>query len=155
MMFPAHLAMGYLIGAYSRYPIPYLVAGSALPDLVDRPLYWLGLTPLPHTVGHSLVVAVPASVVLVYLFDQRGSAFAIGWLGHIATDILNILTTQGPAIAPFYGLYPISRPAGEDIFTAITIELPVTDITHTLHPGMLVAELVLVGWALLLFYRRR
>lgn len=154
LMFPSHVAMGYLIGVLSRYPIAYLVLGSALPDLIDRPLYWLGLTPLPHTIGHSLFVAVPVSLVAIYLLGDRGIAFAIGWLVHLATDVLNVLTTQGPARAPYYVLYPLERPTGQLDLWTYTIALPVTDITHTVHPGLFTLELVILGAATALVLRR-
>ena len=155
MMFPTHVAMGYLIGVYSRYPALYLVAGSALPDLLDRPLYWLDLMPLAHTVGHSLLVALPVGALLVYRFGERGLAFTIGWVAHIATDVLNILVTQGPSIAPFYALYPLSRPEGADIFPTITIGVPLVGITHTTSPVLFVAELGILVWALVAAYRHQ
>lgn len=155
LMFPTHLAVGYLIGGYTRYPILPVVAGSTMPDLVDRPLYWIGLTPLPHTFAHSLFVAVPVSLVLIWRFGLPGLGFAIGWLIHIFTDVLNVLTTQGPDIAPYYALFPLSRPENGEMFVTVTISLPVTDITHTVNPVIIAIELVLIAWAMVVLGRRR
>ena len=154
LMFPTHVAMGYLIGVYSRLPVVYLVVGSALPDLLDRPLYYLGVTPLPHTVGHSLFVAVPVCALAVYFWGDRGVALAVGWLAHLLTDALNVLTTQGPAMAPYYVLYPLERPDTRRDLWTVTIELPVTDVTHTVTPVVLGAETVLLAAAGWVCYRR-
>ncbi len=155
LMFPTHLAIGYLLGIYSRYPIAYLVLGSALPDLVDRPLYWLGLMPFTHTVGHSIAVAVPVCVVAIAFFGQRGVALAIGWLAHIATDVLNVVTSQGLSMAPYYVLYVAPPPDEPVVDTAMTIVLPVTDITHTAHPIVLLVEFVILCWAVAVVARDR
>ncbi|MDG5760143.1 hydrolase [Natronococcus sp. A-GB1] len=149
LTFPTHLAMGYLLGVYSRFPVAYLVVGSALPDLVDRPLYWLGLTPFTHTVAHSIAVAVPASLVLTRLFGRRGAALSLGWLLHIGTDFLNVATTQGLSTTPYYVFF-LGPPSDErEAFETVTIVLPVTDVTHTLHPVVLALEVAVLGWAVL------
>lgn len=155
LTFPTHLAMGYLLGVYTRFPVAYLVVGSALPDLVDRPLYWLGLTPFSHTVAHSIAVAVPAGFVLTRLFGRRGAALALGWLVHVGTDFLNVATTRGLSATPYYVLYAGPPPHEQAAFASVTIVLPVTDVTHTLHPIVLVLEVVVLGWAVGAILRER
>ncbi|WP_049928645.1 hydrolase [Halopiger goleimassiliensis] len=155
LMLPTHLAVGYLGGVYSRFPVTALVIGSALPDVVGRPLYWAGLTPAPHTVAHSLAVAIPVSLALIALAGRRGVALAIGWLVHIVTDAVNVLTTQGLALVPDYVLWlrPDPEPTMPDV--AVTLELPLSDVGHTLHPVMLVVEFVVLCWALTIVGRRQ
>ena len=154
LLVPTHLAMGYLIGIYSRFPIPALVVGSALPDLVDRPLYWLGLTPAPHTIGHSLAVAIPICLLLLAVGSRQAIAVAIGWLLHVATDALNVLTTRGIEAVPAYVLRLGPVPEYPVTDAAVTITLPLTAVTHTLHPAVLVAELAVLGWAGVVLGRR-
>ncbi len=155
LMFPTHAAVGYLLGTYSRFPVAYLVAGSVLPDVVDRPLYWLGVTPFSHTVAHSLVVAVPVCVLLSTLFGRRGLAVSIGWLFHLLTDFLNVLTSQGLSATPYYVLYLSATPAETTSEVGLTVGLPATDLTHTLHPAVLAAELAVLAWATVVFVRNR
>ncbi len=155
LTFPTHLAIGYLLGVYSWFPVAYLVLGSALPDLVDRPLYWLGLTPFTHTVAHSVAVAVPASLALTQLFGRRGAALSLGWLVHIGTDFLNVATTQGLSATPYYVLFLGPPPDEREAFETVTIVLPVTDVTHTLHPVVLALELTVLGWAVVTILRER
>ena len=154
LLFPTHLAMGYLVGAYSRFPIAYLVIGAALPDVVDRPLFWLGLTPFTHTVVHSVAIALPVCVGVSYLYGRPGVAFSIGWLLHLAADFLNVVTTQGLAMAPYYVLYLTPPPAETYVYPTVTISLPFSDITHVAHPGIVLFELVIIGWALGVVLRR-
>ena len=153
LMFPTHLATGYLLSVYGKLPIAYVVLGSALPDLVDRPLYWLGLTPYTHAVTHSIAVAVPACLVAIAVFGHRGAALAVGWLVHVGTDFLNVLLTQGLSQTPYFVLYaaPPSDPA--PVFTTVTIPLPATDAAHTLHPFVLLVEGAIVYWTLVLLRR--
>ncbi|MFU8866876.1 hydrolase [Natronococcus sp.] len=155
LTFPTHLAVGYLLGVYSRFPVAYLVVGSVLPDLVDRPLYWLGLTPFTHTVAHSIAVAVPAGLVLIRLFGRRGAALSLGWLVHIGTDFLNVTTTQGLAATPYYVLYLGPPPDEREAFETVTIVLPATDVTHTLHPVVLALEVAVLSWAVAAILRER
>lgn len=153
MMFQTHVAVGYLLGAVGRLPMVAAVAGSAMPDLLDRPLCWVGPTSDEHTVGHSLLVAVPGSVVSVLLFGPRGVAFAVGWLVHIAGDILNVATGEGPRVAPSYVLYPLTREGSGDRFLRVSLPVPGIDATHTLNPAMLALELALTCWALVVCAR--
>ena len=59
MLFPTHLAAAALAGRWVRLSPVWLAVGAALPDLVDKPLGTLGVTELFHSVGHSLLFAVP------------------------------------------------------------------------------------------------
>lgn len=96
-----HLAVGYL--CYAGYvrrsdgTTPSegatLVAlfGAALPDLLDKPPWLLGLT-VGRTVGHSLLFAVPVVLASWLLARSRGRptlgvAFAVGVASHLATDV--------------------------------------------------------------------
>jgi vacuolar-type H+-ATPase subunit I/STV1 len=102
MLPPVHLAVGYLCyAAYARwrYDRPpadgtaaAAVLAAAIPELLDKPLYWLGIVPVGRTVGHSLLFALPL-IALVWIISHRhgravlGVAFAIGYLSHIVTDV--------------------------------------------------------------------
>jgi len=148
-MFPTHAAVGYLAGTYSRYPLALFVLGSVLPDLVDRPLLWLGLASHSHTVGHSALLAVPVSVAVVVLFGARGTALAVGWLGHLAGDLLNVATTAGPTYAPPFVLFPLVDPEGGQNLTTIAFSPPLLETPHIVHPAVLAVEVAVVAWALL------
>jgi hypothetical protein len=147
LLFPTHAAVGYLAGSYSRYPLVFLALGSVLPDLVDRPLLWVGLAPHSHTVGHSALLAVPVSALAVALFGSRGVALAGGWLGHLAGDLLNVATTAGPTHAPTFVLFPLVDPEGGQTLTTLVFSPPLLDTPHIVHPAVLAAEVAVVAWA--------
>jgi hypothetical protein len=102
MLPPVHVAVGYLcyaaltrlrgMGVPSGRATLVAVLAAALPDLIDHPLHWLGVTPVGRTIAHSLLFAVPL-VALVWVLARRaderelGVAFAVGYLSHIATDV--------------------------------------------------------------------
>lgn len=102
MLPPVHLAVGYLCYAAlvrlrgtgtpaGRATLAALL-GAALPDLIDKPIAWLGVVPVGRTIGHSLLFVLPL-VALGWLLARRagerelGVAFAVGILSHIATDV--------------------------------------------------------------------
>lgn len=71
-----------------------LVVGALLPDLIDQSLYYLFALPSPRTLAHSLLVAIPACL-LVALAVRRGRVssevgvgFIVGYLSHPAADAL-------------------------------------------------------------------
>lgn len=97
-----HLAVGYLcVAAYRRWtradPPGGAAAGAAvfaaaLPDLLDKPPWLLGVVPVGRTLGHSLLFAVPFGLA-VWLrsadFEREplGTAFVVGLFSHVATDV--------------------------------------------------------------------
>lgn len=102
MLPPVHLAVGYLCyaavvrlrgtGVPAGQATIVVVLAAALPDLIDKPLAWLGVVDVGRTLGHSLLFTVPV-VALVWFLARRaderelGIAFATGSLSHVATDV--------------------------------------------------------------------
>jgi len=86
--------------------------GALFPDLVDKPLAWrFDVLPAGRTLGHSLLVLVPVSIVL-YAFARRhgrgeyGIAFAAGATSHAVVDA--VPTLWGSA-SPNSLLWPLLR----------------------------------------------
>lgn len=98
-----HLGVAYLLyslcarGRTRRPPRPEpvlaVVLGSQFPDLVDKPLAWgLGVLPGGRTLAHSLLVAgavigVGYAVASARRRVETATAFAIGYLSHLAADL--------------------------------------------------------------------
>lgn len=97
-----HLVVGYLCYAgYTRVryetrprgePTAVAVSAAALPDLIDQPLWLMGITPVGRTFAHSLIGGVLIVGVITLLTRQQGRpdlgvAFAIGYVSHIVADI--------------------------------------------------------------------
>lgn len=99
MLFPTHLAVAALVGRVSRLSTPWLLVGAVLPDLIDKPLGTAGVTALFHSVGHSLVLLVPA--VLVARRSPAGLAAAVGWGSHLLADAVHVVINGRPADALF------------------------------------------------------
>lgn len=94
MLFPTHLVAAYLVG--NRWDLsPFLVvAGAAIPDLVDKPLASAGLVSLYHTVGHSLLLFLAMS--LVVLVRKEWVALWVGWTSHLLLDSLHMIVNGRP-----------------------------------------------------------
>lgn len=105
-----HLAFGYvlfslLVRIGRRRPddasVYLLVLFTQFPDLVDKPLAWtFGILRSGLSVGHSVFVALSVSVVALALGHARGrttagGAAAVGYLSHLAGDLLYPVLTGG------------------------------------------------------------
>jgi len=122
VLFPTHLVVAVGFGrlfdgrvstaatgerSWPALSTAWLVAGAALPDLVDKPLAMFGVTELFHSVGHSalllpLAVGVAAS-------SRRGVALAVGWASHLALDAVHIVVNGRPSDALFLA-WPLAVP---------------------------------------------
>jgi hypothetical protein len=108
-----HFAVGYiayslLCRARGRDPnageVVALAVGTQFPDIVDKPLGW-GTTLLPSgtSLAHSVFVAVPLSVAIVFLARRHerrrlGVAFGIGYLLHLPADVLYGAMLRGEVV---------------------------------------------------------
>jgi len=107
VLFPTHLVVAVLLGRRFRLPTAWLLAGAALPDVVDKSLAALGVVDLFHTVGHSallLVVALPMAYA-----GRAGLALAAGWGSHLALDAVHIVLNGRPTDALFL-IWPLAVP---------------------------------------------
>jgi hypothetical protein len=95
----------------------WLVAGAALPDVVDKPLGTLGVVDVYQSVGHSALL-VPLAVVAVAR-HPNGLAVAVGWGSHLALDALHMVVNGRPGDVRFLGWPllersdPLAVPPGE------------------------------------------
>jgi len=110
VLFPTHVAAGYVLGDRLDLPLIAVVAGAALPDLIDKPLATVGATELYHSVAHSgltpLAIAVSALAVRRHRTVLAG-LFA-GWASHLALDALGMVVNGRAADVRFL-LWPVVR----------------------------------------------
>lgn len=119
-----HLALGYVatsLGARVRGSDPptvggvaFLVLGSQLPDLIDKPLGWVvGVFPSGVSLGHSLFFALPTCLAVLGWRRRcgrpgEGVAFAIGYLLHLPADALYPVVLGAEDRAWLF-LWPVTR----------------------------------------------
>ncbi|WP_324759930.1 metal-dependent hydrolase [Haloarcula sp. GH36] len=126
-----HLAFGYALflavlvvsrRAVSRAELLALLAGTQLPDIVDKPLaWWVHLLPSGRSLAHSLLFAVPAVVLVTvvarwYGHGELGPAFALGYASHLLGDIYVELWYWRTEELTFL-LWPVLPPYPYDDFT--------------------------------------
>ncbi|WP_336338422.1 metal-dependent hydrolase [Haloarcula brevis] len=107
MLFPTHLLAAWLAGRASRLSTPWLVAGTAVPDLLDKPLATVGVTSLFHSVGHSALLVLLA--VPLALSGRVGLSAAVGWALHLLLDTVHVVVNGRPGDAVFL-LWPVVVP---------------------------------------------
>jgi hypothetical protein len=166
-----HAAVGYICASLAwRWiarrppgdaPVLVLLFGTQFPDIVDKPLAW-GVVILPsgQSLAHSLLFALPTVLVAGVVGVASGRrnlpvSFAVGYLTHVAGDILYPVATGDPLALGFV-FYPLTEPAPypsgaffgrvADLFTEFVSFLGTPTGT-----AYLVAELGLVGVALALW----
>jgi hypothetical protein len=171
-MFPwEHLAFGYLLysglvrlatgGPPRDAAVLWLAVGTQFPDLVDKPLAWSFDVLTSGVLVHAIPVAVPAVVVLLVVARATGrtrvaAGFAVGWLSHIAADVLYpLMLGNSPAFGVF--LWPfVTRPAGIDrTFTENLVRYLgryLDHLTAAEAATFLAAELALLGGALVVWH---
>jgi hypothetical protein len=166
-----HLAFGYLLFSgyahtvHGERPVradAYALAfATQLPDIVDKPLAWtFGVLPSGTSFAHSVFLAVPVATVAVlvaqrYGVDSVGRAFGIGYLSHLAGDVLYPLVLTG-GVSPDYLLWPFVdqaaiEPAGS-LATTLRLLSQFGDFLATPWGVVYLAlELCLLGIALALW----
>lgn len=80
-----------------------LAVGTQLPDLIDKPLSWgLGLFSTGYAVGHSVLVLLPVSLLLVAAAKRSGNRWLVpllvGYWSHLVTDVLDPLRYGQPPL---------------------------------------------------------
>ncbi|MBB6646593.1 metal-dependent hydrolase [Halobellus ruber] len=119
-----HLAVGYVVYSlggrawHRRAPggqaVLVLAVATQLPDLIDKPLNWWFSVYDGRAIGHSLVFAIAACVLAVYVARNRdridlGAAFSVGLLTHLLGDSYPALL-QGDLRALSFLLWPFRAP---------------------------------------------
>lgn len=99
MLFPTHLVAADLLGRRWNLPSYWMVAGAALPDVIDKPLAMAGITERYHSIGHSLPFLVGPSVVTP--FGRNGIALWVGWASNLAIDAFQMVINGRPADVRF------------------------------------------------------
>ncbi|WP_284010729.1 metal-dependent hydrolase [Haloarcula pelagica] len=126
-----HLAFGYVLflGVLllsrrpgSRAELLALLAGTQVPDVIDKPLaWWVQLLPSGRSLAHSLLFAVPvvlAAAVVARRYGRRelGPALAVGYASHLLGDTYAALWYWRTEELTFL-LWPLLPPYPYDEFT--------------------------------------
>lgn len=167
-----HLALGYV--AYSllrratgRAPpsalaVGFVVVGSQLADLIDKPLGWvLHVLPSGASMAHSLLFAVPVCLLVVAWRARRGApdqglAFAVAYLLHLPADAYYPVVLGGQA-KPYIVFWPVvpgqhSSPADASAYLLSLIGDFAGALTGPGGVYLVALELAFVGSAVLLWY---
>jgi hypothetical protein len=107
MLFATHLLVAAVVARGRGLPVFATLVGTALPDLVDKPLASLGVVDLFHTVGHTALL-LPVAVV-VAAAGRHGLAVAVGWGLHLFMDAFHVVVNGRPTDALFL-FWPLAVP---------------------------------------------
>lgn len=161
-MFPlVHPGVSYLVySGYVRFvdhgppgglATLVLLLGSTAPDLVDQSLYYLGGAPTTRTVGHSVLVGVVLSDLVVLavgrssIDDRVGRAFVFGYFVHLLADAVWPLILWIPAELRYLGWPVVQQPPYEGTKALVVVG----DVVVT----TLWVEFALLGVAVVVWWR--
>lgn len=165
-----HLAFGYVLysgGVHLWHRRPptdeaalVLAFATQLPDLIDKPLAWaFHVLPNGLSLAHSLLFAMPFLLIVAVITDHNGVpewgiATVVGYLSHLAGDVLYFVATNGYVNAGFL-LWPlierpVENPPGlvrrvQDLFASFLgfLETPAGNVYLVVSIGALVAVFAL------------
>ncbi len=132
-----HLAISALQHRYLNAEFVPVMVAAVMPDAIDKVLYYgIGQTPSGRLWGHTLLVALLSSAIVLLVFGKRSAtSWALGYLSHLIADIGGMV----PWLYPFV-TYEFPRP--ESFGTTLWMSLT--------RPGILI-EILLVIWAFIAF----
>jgi hypothetical protein len=132
-VFPlGHATFGYLLyvpfGVATSYRLPHgatlvaLLVGTQFPDVVDKPLAFLGVLPSGRSLAHSAFFAVALLAVLLVVVHRsdRGDlavAFGFGHVSHLLGDLVPLFTEGrvGDTTFLLWPLVPATEYASDDV----------------------------------------
>lgn len=156
---PGHALFGYLLFSLARRgrgeaptdaSIPWLLFGTQLPDLIDKPLAWgLHVLPVGRSLAHSILFAIPAVALVGLYLRRRGQpvaseGFGVGYFSHLLGDVIPAFTDGIGRIS--FLVWPLLPPPGNS--TPPSLGMPAFTLESML--GLLVA-LVAAGLVTLLW----
>jgi membrane-bound metal-dependent hydrolase YbcI (DUF457 family) len=170
-VFPlGHATVGYLLyvpfALLTDRRLPYgltlgaLLVGTQFPDLVDKPLVFVGVLPSGRSLAHSLFFAAGLLVVLWFVTRRYGrphltTAFAFGHLAHLLGDVVDPITTgrTGELVFLLWPLLPAPEYGVENVPPWIRIVRFYA--SPELSPELLLVPVAFVTFVVVEFRRRR
>lgn len=160
-MFPwTHAVFGYgllvlvtlvLSHRVSRAELVAVLVGTQFADVIDKPLaWWFAAVPSGRSLAHSLLVAVPVSVLVVAVAYHRahpavGAAFGLGYASHLVGDVYAAVYFWRPKEFTFL-LWPLLPAYPYDDFTGFGNFAASVEVTPSLLAGLAIGILVGVGF---------
>lgn len=152
-------------------PLAAVLVGTAVPDLIDKPLG--AVTPLAlQSVGHSLVGVAVVALLVARTRLPWGVLF--GWVGHLAADVVQltanargdhatrVLSWPASRVEPFVlADSPAPRLAVLDPLAAVATRVPVPLLQdgylayYVTTPGLLADCAVWLAAGVVVVWRRR
>ncbi len=88
---PGHLAVAYFVSSSNDRVLWPTALGAMVPDLLDKSVQWVGITPYGRTLGHSVFLWLV--LVLVWI-AARARLRWLGWLvlggiSHLIVDLVD------------------------------------------------------------------
>jgi membrane-bound metal-dependent hydrolase YbcI (DUF457 family) len=170
-VFPlGHATFGYLLyvpfASFADRRLPHgltlgaLLVGTQFPDLVDKPLAFVGVLPSGRTLAHSLFFAVVLLAVLRFVTRRYGrphltTAFAFGHLAHLLGDVVNpvIAGRTGELTFLLWPVLPTPEYGADDVPPWIRIVRFYA--SPELGPELFLVPVAFVTFVVIEFRRRR
>jgi hypothetical protein len=146
----AHIGIGRTIARpwSRRLPVIAFVVGALLPDAIDKPLFYLHLSPYitaTRTVAHSGLFLVIVLAIALLRRSRAWLAVVVGMATHLALDcLMDSISTE-----PHSAIVALGWPFLTRQFVNYPFRSPVEHLEHLWNIHVLVTELiglVLIVW---------
>ena len=149
MLLFAHVGLALATARLSsRLDLMFLALGSMLPDILDKPLGLLvfGSASMGRTFGHTLLFLIILAAISFHLQDIKMASLSWGVLVHLILDSM----WSSPVIL----LWPLlgGFPSAPYLDTLSYLQMLLTGLED---PGILIPELLGLGYLLILVYQKR
>ncbi|WP_318568224.1 metal-dependent hydrolase [Salinigranum marinum] len=173
-MFPlGHALFGYLLyvpfALLTRYRLPYrgtlvaLLVGTQFPDVVDKPLAFVGVLPSGRALAHSVFFAAGLFAVLwvaARRYDRPhrphlAAAFGFGHVSHLLGDAVNPVAAGriGELTFLLWPVFPATTYPSDDI--APWVRIVRYYASPELTPGLVLIPIAVIVFVAIEIRRRR
>jgi hypothetical protein len=114
-----HLGVAAIIAVLLGFSLPFTLIGSTLPDLIDKPMFLLGITPEGRFIAHTIFFAPIVSFLAYAIFRNKYFALSIliGGYIHLILDMGHFIPLFYPIVSyDFKGTFDL----GSSSFILIT-----------------------------------
>ncbi|MGB4653726.1 metal-dependent hydrolase [Methanothrix sp.] len=149
MLLFAHVGLALATARLSsRLDLMFLALGSMLPDILDKPLGLLvfGSANMGRTFAHTLLFLIILAAISFHLQDIKMASLTWGVLVHLILDSM--------WSSPIILLWPLlgGFPSAPYMDTLSYLQMLLTGLED---PGILIPELLGLGYLLILIYQKR
>jgi len=125
MILFGHIGISVLLGSFLSLSLLVVLMGAMMPDIIDKALYFLGLTNTGRFIGHTLFLGIVITLIVHVIFRKKLLSISIsfGYMLHLLEDATKFVPWFYPFVNYDFSAYSIGP-----VFTPFNIASEVIGI---------------------------